>query len=67
MDGTMRDYLELNTDESYDKVTKLIQEVKNVNGTFILLWHNETLSGEKRWEGWITLYRKIIDYALDKS
>ena len=67
MDGTMRDYLELNTDESYDKVTKLIQEVKNVNGTFILLWHNETLSGEKRWEGWITLYRKILDYALDKS
>ena len=67
MDGTMRDYLELNTDESYEKVTKLIQEVKNVNGTFILLWHNETLSGEKRWEGWITLYRKIIDYALDKS
>ena len=67
MDGTMRDYLELNTDESYEKVTKLIQEVKNVNGTFILLWHNETLSGEKRWEGWITLYRKILDYALDKS
>ena len=67
MDGTMRDYLELSIDESYEKVTKLIQEVKNVNGTFILLWHNETLSGEKRWEGWITLYRKILDYALDKS
>jgi len=64
MDGTLRDYLDLNTEESYQKVTKLIQEVKDVNGTFILLWHNETLSGEKRWEGWITLYRKILDYAL---
>ena len=64
MDGTMRDYLDLNTDEAYEKATKLIQEVKKVNGTFILLWHNETLSGEKRWEGWITLYRKILDYAL---
>lgn len=64
MDGTLRDYLDLNTEESYQKVTKLIQEVKNVNGTFILLWHNETLSGENRWEGWITLYRKILDYAL---
>ena len=64
MDGTLRDYLDLNTEEAYQKVTKLIQEVKDVNGTFILLWHNETLSGEKRWEGWITLYRKILDFAL---
>ena len=63
MDGTMRDYLSLDTQESFEKAKSLIQEVKNVNGTFILLWHNETLSGEKRWEGWITLYRKILDYA----
>ncbi len=65
MDGTMRDYLELNTDESYETATRLIQEVKNVNGTFILLWHNETLSDEKRWTGWKALYRQILDYALN--
>ena len=65
MDGTMRDYLDLNVHESYEKAKKLVDEVKNVNGTFILLWHNETLSGEKRWEGWITLYRKILDYILN--
>lgn len=65
MDGTMRDYLDLDVQESYEKAKKLIDEVKNVNGTFILLWHNETLSGEKRWEGWITLYRKILDYILN--
>ena len=67
MDGTLRDYLELNTEEAYQKTTEIMQNVKDVNGTFILLWHNETLSGEKRWEGWITLYRKILDYALNKS
>ena len=66
MDGTLRDYLELNTDESYEKATRLIDEVKAVNGTFILLWHNETLSDEKRWTGWKALYRKIVDYALAK-
>ena len=65
MDGTMRDYLDLDVYESYEKAKKLVDEVKNVNGTFILLWHNETLSGEKRWEGWITLYRKILDYILN--
>ena len=66
MDGTLRDYLEMNTDESYEKATRLIDEVKAVNGTFILLWHNETLSDEKRWTGWKALYRKIVDYALAK-
>ena len=65
MDGTMRDYLNLDVQESYEKAKKLVEEVKNVNGTFILLWHNETLSGEKRWEGWITLYRKILDYIMN--
>ena len=66
MDGTMRDYLDLDVHESFDKAKKLIDEVKKVNGTFILLWHNETLSGEKRWEGWITLYRKILDYIISQ-
>ena len=64
MDGTMRDYLELDIEESFEKARSLIQEVKNVNGTFILLWHNETLSDEKRWTGWKELYRRIVDYAL---
>ena len=67
MDGTMRDYLELNTNESFEKAQNLINEVKKVNGTFILLWHNETLSDEKRWKGWRQLYRQILEYALDKS
>ena len=67
MDGTLRDYLDLNIEESFEKTTKLIDEVKKVNGTFILLWHNETLSDEKRWTGWKALYRKIVEYALDKS
>lgn len=65
MDGTLRDYLDLDREKSLEKVKELITEVKKVNGTFILLWHNETLSGEKRWEGWITLYRNILDFAFD--
>ena len=65
MDGTMKDYLHLDVHESYEKAKSLIDEVKKVGGTFILLWHNETLSGEKRWEGWITLYRRILDYILN--
>jgi hypothetical protein len=66
MDGTMRDYLDLDVNKSYKMATRLIDEVKAVNGTFILLWHNETLGGEKRWKGWSSLYRRIVEYAMKK-
>lgn len=65
MDGTLRDYLDLDCEKSLEKVKELITEVKKVNGTFILLWHNETLSGEKRWVGWETLYENILKFALE--
>ncbi len=67
MDGSLRDYLNLDAQASLDLTYSLIDEVKKVNGTFILLWHNETLSNEKRWEGWLEVYRKILEYALPKE
>ncbi|MCQ2322390.1 MAG: polysaccharide deacetylase family protein [Bacteroidales bacterium] len=67
MDGTLRDYLNLGNEESLEKVKRLITEVKNVDGTFILLWHNETLSDEKRWTGWVALYQEILNFALNRQ
>lgn len=64
MDGTMRDYMNLSNEEVLSKATEIINEVKLVNGTFISLWHNETLSDKKRWKGWNEIYRKIIKEAL---
>ncbi len=63
MDGTARDYLNLDIETTYTLTTQLIDEVKAVDGTFVLLCHNETLSGQKRWIGWPELYRRIIEYA----
>ncbi len=62
MDGTMRDYLDLDLDASFQLVTKLVDEVKKVGGTFIYLTHNETLGGEKRWRGWPEMYRRMLEY-----
>ena len=64
MDGTLRDYLNVNIKDSYDIITKVIDELKNVNGTFIFLTHNETLGGQKRWAGWPDLYRRILEYGV---
>ena len=61
MDGTLRDYLNLGVSESYKMITKVVDEVRKVKGTFIYLTHNETLGGEKRWAGWPEMYRKILE------
>ena len=62
MDGTMRDYLNLDVEASFQLAKQLVDEVKTVGGTFIYLTHNETLGGEKRWVGWPEMYRHLLEY-----
>ena len=62
MDGTMRDYLDLDVEASLNLAKQLVDEVKAVGGTFIYLTHNETLGGEKRWVGWPEMYRQLLEY-----
>ncbi len=64
MDGTMRDYLALDVSHSFEMAKQLVDEVKKVNGTFCYITHNETLGGQKRWQGWPEMYEKIIKYNL---
>jgi hypothetical protein len=63
MDGTLRDYMNLTPDEAIEKISTLINEVKKVQGTFISLWHNESLSDKKRWEGWLRVYEAMLEMA----
>jgi hypothetical protein len=64
MDGTLRDYMNIDAGQAMQYISPLIQEVKAVNGTFISLWHNESLSNEGRWVGWNTVYEEMIKEAL---
>ena len=65
MDGTLNDYMGLNPADAIEHVKALIDEVKKVDGTFISLWHNESLSDQKRWKGWKHVYEQLIEYAID--
>lgn len=65
MDGTLRDYLEMTPADAINKISLLIEEVKKVNGTFISLWHNESLSDKKRWTGWLHVYEQLLKKAID--
>ena len=59
MDTTLNDYMRLTPKQSLGRTKDLLNEVKNVNGTFITLFHNESLSGYLRWNGWQKVYEKM--------
>jgi hypothetical protein len=60
MDVTLKDFLELSNKESLAKILELKNEVLSVNGTFISLFHNESFSENEKWNGWTTIYKKML-------
>jgi hypothetical protein len=64
MDATLNLYMKLTPEEALERVKKMIDETRKVNGLFVSLWHNETLSDEKQWKGWKEVYEKLVAYAV---
>ena len=62
MDATYRYYLKVSPEESLKSMKNIINQVKNVNGTLITVWHNETWSDYKEWKGWKLLFKNMVDY-----
>ncbi len=59
MDGTLNQYMQLTPAQAIEKCTKLIDAVKDVNGTFILLWHNSSFGDSGKWQGWKNVFDAI--------
>jgi hypothetical protein len=63
MDSTLNFYLNLSPEKAIEKIGKMIEVVKEVNGTFISLWHNESLSDKWHWNGWSEVYEEMLKLA----
>jgi hypothetical protein len=64
MDATLKYYMKVPPDEAIQAILPLIEEVRKVNGTFISLWHNESLCDEKQWAGWLSVYEEMTKLAV---
>jgi hypothetical protein len=60
MDATLKYYMKVSPGDAMNYILPLIKEVKAVNGDFISLWHNESLSENKMWAGWRTVYEQMV-------
>lgn len=66
MDGTLNQYMKLNQEEAVEKIRKIVNTVKFVNGTFISLWHNESVGEQREWKGWSGIYEEVLKNCKSK-
>lgn len=59
MEGTFIDYMKISPSLALANIFNLIEQVKNVNGTFISIWHNNTVS--KAYKPWKDVHDKMIE------
>jgi len=60
MEATFLYYENKTPEQALKEIYQLIDEVKKVKGTFVSVWHNESLSDEGIWKGWKEVYEKMI-------
>lgn len=60
MDRSLKDGMKLSIEESVAQIKKIQMEVKLAEGIFISIFHNESLSENKEWKGWRSVYESIF-------
>jgi hypothetical protein len=60
MDASLRYYMKVDVDEAILKIKPIVEEIKKVDGTFMSLWHNESLSNVSPWDGWRNVYEQTV-------
>lgn len=63
MDVTLKYYLGLSPEDALVKTKTLIERSRQVGGTFTLLWHNSSFAKTMGWEGWKSVFERILDFA----
>lgn len=66
MEATFQYYKKTTPEKALNHILNLMQKVKEVNGVFISVWHNESLSEEAIWKGWKVVYEKMLKESQNK-
>lgn len=61
MDVTLKHYLKLDVPKAKERILHVLKATKEVDGEFIPLWHNNSLSEIDGWEGW----RAVHDFIFE--
>jgi hypothetical protein len=60
MEGSFIEDMRMNPEATITLIEELIQTVKKVNGDFLSIWHNHTLSDHNMYKGWRKPYEATL-------
>jgi len=60
VDYTLKFNMQLNPNDVVQQLGEIINEVKEVDGTLISIWHNDTFSDVGVWKGWRNVYEEMV-------
>ena len=64
MDICLKDDLKLTPSQAGSEIEKIMLEIKKSGGSFISLWHNESLSDQGTWNGWRMVFEQMTELAI---
>ena len=59
MDGTLKDYMKLSSIEATVKVQEIKNTIQNVNGQFVTIFHNSSVTDKGEMKGWLDIYKEV--------
>lgn len=66
MDVTLKNYMKVQANEAVEIIHALVNPVKKHGGTFMTLWHNESVGTHSQWRGWRDVYiEQLKECAFD--
>ncbi|WP_153632863.1 polysaccharide deacetylase family protein [Prolixibacter sp. SD074] len=63
MEVSLKQYQDQTPEQATETINRLMMEVKKVNGTFVSLFHNESLSDSGEWKGWKNVFKSMLKKA----
>lgn len=63
MDVTLKNAMKLDPVQAIKKIAELKDQVKEVNGVFVSIWHNSSFDEKEGWAGWSSVYESLFDSA----
>jgi hypothetical protein len=61
MEGTFGEDLKMSPQDALEQMNEFIGTVKKYNGSFLCIWHNQTVNDRFFWKGWKIVFEQMIE------
>ena len=66
MEGNFAEDLKMSPHDALKEMTELVDRVKKYNGSFLCIWHNQTVNDLFFWKGWKAVFEQMIEQIKDQ-